>query len=946
MFGPNETYRNASYQLVDDGDENTTLGLISFTARTGHDNALSPGDFELDELAPENGLLSLLIEDFSDGDGGISFTHDSLSSLLNAEALIGNLVIDTPAVTDPMRISVGLDRDVIDGVQDGWVYGGGATIDSDNEHFNFGEGLTLGVGGVAAYVLGAEEMAGTEGADQLAGGVGDNSLFGLGGADTLAGGTGDDFLDGGDGDDQLFGDEGHDALKGGAGRDAMAGGAGDDSYEVDDIDDVVTESAGEGNDTIVTSLAAFSLQDVDNVENLFFGGTGDFAGSGDDAANRLGGGAGNDTLSGGAGDDSFESAAGSDAIDGGDGADVLLLEGGRYRYDFARDGAGVITVTDSEDPREIVLTSVEAVFFAGTGETWGVDDLFGYFGTEGDDVLSGNALGNALFGMGGNDTLAGGAGSDSLDGGTGADAMAGGTDDDTYFADDSGDTATEAAGEGYDSVVSSVSYTLGANLEELVLAGSAAISGTGNALDNWLGGNDGANLLQGLAGNDTLDGGEGADTMQGGTGNDVYIVDVAGDVVTESYNAGSDEVRTALASYTLGANVERLTGLAATGQTLTGNSLANVLTGGAGADVLSGGSGSDTAAWSWSEAGVTVDLLNNVLEGDAAGDTLISIENLTGGSGADTLSGTGAANILDGGAGADLLTGRGGNDVYLVDDEGDVVVEAAGEGSDEIRSLLGFYTLAGVDNVETLRFAGVGGFTGIGGDGNDIIFGGAGNDQLEGGAGYDMLTGGAEADDLIGGADGDVLDGGLGADYMEGGTGSDTYLVDDIGDEVVELAGEGVDQVQARIAEYTLADGVENLTGTHYGSMHFTGNGLGNFIIGGYHNDTLEGLAGNDELRGGYAGDTLEGGDGDDLLVGGDGVDLLTGGAGADTFRYSGWDSAASGFADRITDFAAGEDKIDLALVDAGFGNSDRGGFRLRRHGCLLQHRRRAALCL
>jgi Ca2+-binding RTX toxin-like protein len=551
-------------------------------------------------------------------------------------------------------------------------------------------------------------------------------------------------------------------------------------------------------------------------------------------------------------------------------------------------------------------------------------------GTPGDDDMNGSGGDDDMAGGDGNDSFASSGGNDTIDGGAGTDTLRlfGALADFTITRD----AATGAVIledktglEGKITVKGVEKIYFATDNADFAPGDLVGFWGTenddalvqGNERDNLIYGLAGNDLLKGLAGNDMLDGGAGADTMQGGTGNDVYLVDQSGDVVTEAYNAGSDEVRTALASYTLGTNVERLTGLAATGQNLTGNSLANILTGGAGADVLNGGSGSDTAAWSWSEAGVTVDLQNNILSGDAAGDTLISIENLTGGSGADTLSGTSAANVLDGGGGADLLTGRGGNDIYYVDSPDDVVVELAGQGNDEIRT--SYYYWEATANVETLRFVGVGSFTGVGGDGNDLIYGGNDGDELEGGAGYDTLIGGAGNDDLIGGADGDVLDGGLGGDYLEGGTGDDVYRVDDEGDEIVEYAGEGIDQVYALIADYTLPDEVENLTGNLYEDMHLVGNGLANVILGGGLYDTLEGMAGNDELRGGGADDVLDGGDGDDLLVGGDGIDELTGGAGADTFRYGGWDSGTLGSADRITDFVAGEDRIDLAGIDAGF---------------------------
>src|SRR5213078_3305109 len=143
--------------------------------------------------------------------------------------------------------------------------------------------------------------------------------------------------------------------------------------------------------------------------------------------------------------------------------------------------------------------------------------------------------------------------------------------------------------EGIDEVRTALaSFTLGANIENLTFTGTGAFAGTGNALNNVITGGAGNDTLTGGAGDDTLNGGAGSDTMAGGAGNDVYIVDVATDVVTENANEGTDEVRTALASYTLGTNVENLTYTGAAAFTGTGNTLDNVITGGAGTDNLSG----------------------------------------------------------------------------------------------------------------------------------------------------------------------------------------------------------------------------------------------------------------------------------------------------------------------------------------------------------------------
>jgi Ca2+-binding RTX toxin-like protein len=126
--------------------------------------------------------------------------------------------------------------------------------------------------------------------------------------------------------------------------------------------------------------------------------------------------------------------------------------------------------------------------------------------------------------MAGRDTLQGGTGNDTLDGGTGADTMLGGAGDDIYFVDNKDDTATEAKGSGTDTVYASVSYTLGSNVEKLVLTGTEAINGTGTKLDNVLVGNAAANKLDGGYGSDTLSGGLGNDTLTGDNGADHFVL--------------------------------------------------------------------------------------------------------------------------------------------------------------------------------------------------------------------------------------------------------------------------------------------------------------------------------------------------------------------------------------------------------------------------------------
>ena len=234
------------------------------------------------------------------------------------------------------------------------------------------------------------------------------------------------------------------------------------------------------------------------------------------------------------------------------------------------------------------------------------------FGSDGNDTLNGG-IGNDtldgwngtdyLYGNDGNDYILGYYGSDYLDGGAGNDTLSGESDNDTYVVDSSLDVVTEYVGEGTgDRVNAYINYTLGAEVENLYLYGSAT-SGTGNDLNNYidttvssnnytlsgLGGNDtlvgyggvdnlyggtGNDVLYGLSGNDSLDGGAGNDTMYGSSGNDTYVVDSSLDVVTEYVGEGTGDRVNAYINYTLGANVENLY-LYGTATSGTGNELDN-----------------------------------------------------------------------------------------------------------------------------------------------------------------------------------------------------------------------------------------------------------------------------------------------------------------------------------------------------------------------------------
>jgi trimeric autotransporter adhesin len=583
---------------------------------------------------------------------------------------------------------------------------------------------------------------GTAAADWIRGLAGADTLRGLDGDDLLDGGADNDRLEGGNGNDRLIGGEGNDNLIGGLGADTMIGGIGNDSYAVDNNDDLVTEGLDEGTDTVNASIS-YTL--TDNFENLTLTGAESLNATGNALNNRITGNAGINIL----------------------------------------DGAG------------------------------------------GNDTLIGGAS---------NDTLIGGEGNDNLNGGVGADVMRAGVGNDIYAVDELGDAVIELVGEGTDTVNSSITYTLGENLENLTLTGVATINGSGNSLDNRITGNASDNTLIGAEGNDTLIGGLGVDTLIGGLGNDSYTVDNSADVVTELASEGTDTVNSSV-TYTLGANLENLTLTGTDAINASGNSLDNRITGNASDNTLIGGEGNDT---------------------------------------------------LIGGLGADTLIGGLGSDSYTVDNIADVLTELVGEGTDTVNSSV-TYTLGA--NLENLTLTGTDAINGTGNALDNRLTGNAGENILSGGDGNDTLSGASGNDSLLGGAGNDALNGGAGDDQMAGGAGNDTYTVDSIGDVVSELADEGVDQVNASVS-FVSTNNIENITLTGTANINVVGNALANRLTGNAGDNQLDGGDGIDTISGAAGNDVLIGGAGDDVLSGGTGANTLLGGTGNDRMSS---DAASSG---------------------------------------------------
>ncbi|WP_349371477.1 S8 family serine peptidase [Salinarimonas sp.] len=368
--------------------------------------------------------------------------------------------------------------------------------------------------------------------------------------ENVVSGDGDDYLIGNQWANELRGMRGDDLIDGRSGADLMYGGRGNDIYIVDDAGDQVFEVVSEGVDTIRTFV---NLTLADNVERLEMLGT---------ASLRANGNSANNTMVGNVGDNLINGAAGNDYMVGGAGNDIYIVGSlGDRVVEFV--GEGIDTVRSWID--WVLGDHLERL------------ELFG---------TAASATGNAL-----NNTLVGTSGANLLNGGSGNDYMAGGAGNDIYIVGSINDTVIEMAGGGVDTVRAWVDLTLADNVERLELMGST-VSGTGNALDNTIVGNDANNVLNGATGDDY---------MVGGGGNDLYVVGSIGDRTIEAAGQGIDTVRSWI-DWTLSNHVERLElqGSASTSargnalnNTIVGNSAANVIDGEWGNDFLVGGGGND-----------------------------------------------------------------------------------------------------------------------------------------------------------------------------------------------------------------------------------------------------------------------------------------------------------------------------------------------------------------
>ncbi len=617
-------------------------------------------------------------------------------------------------------------------------------------------------------------IIGTNGDDFLEGTAEGDSISGFDGEDTLVGGEGDDTLNGGDDED---------VLEGGLGADALVGGSGTDIASYANAASAVSLNLATGGTG--GEAEGDTFQSIERVVGSDFN---DVIVGDEGFINGLSGGAGDDTLDGGGGSiNLLEGGLGADELIGGESLDLAYYfeASARVNLDLRTGGTAGEAAGDS-------FTSIEGVV-----------------GSSFDDFIVGDDEGNIIFGNSGADRLRGGGGNDTIEGGIGADDMRGGAGTDTAAYDfaeqrvnlnlSTGGTAGDAAGDSF------------ASIENV----------RGTSFNDFIFGNNAANLIEGRSGDDRLRGSGGNDTLNGGDGDDELI-------------------------------------------------------GGAGADILSGGFNTDTASYAGARARVNLDMRSAGTAGDAAGDTFINIENVKGTSHNDFIIGDAQDNVLDGGAGNDRLRGDDGNDTIIGGlGEDDM---RGGAGTDEVnyagateRVNLNLNTGGSAGEAAGDTFSSIENVVGSGFD--DFIFGTNAANVIEGGAGADRLRGSGGDDTLLGGDDNDNLVGGLGADVLDGGAGIDV---------VSYRTAEARVNLDMRAAGTAgEADGdtfidIETVLGSAFGDFIF-GNAADNLLDGGDGDDRLRGDEGNDTLNGGTGDDNFFGGTGADVFLfeDGDGDDLI-----------------------------------------------------------------------
>lgn len=780
--------------------------------------------------------------------------------------------------------------------------GVGLTISMDSPQFNTGIALGDtydGIEGIMGTAF-ADTIVGNNEGNTLRGEAGNDVLAGIGGDDTLIGGAGADSLDGGAGYNiASYATAAQGVVASLATPAINTGDAAGDTYA-----NIQQINGSEFGDTL-TAL---------NANGSTLRGLG-----GDDILNAAGFGAqlngddGNDVLNGSNADDVLIGGAGADQIRGNGGADLAS-----YVTSFAGVTVSLATGGTGGDAAGDTFSGVENVA-----------------GTNFNDTIAGDAAGNYLLGLLGDDTLDGGDGDDLLEGGAGADTLRGGAGFDfaTYGGATSGVTASLVGG-----------FEAGEATGDTFVSVEGLL---GSAFGDTLTGDANSNVIQGYAGNDIINGGAGIDQLIGGDGDDVIIGGLGND------------------SLTGGAGADTFTYLSGLESQSTPEIAPDIIN-----DFQSGVDKIDISALTPTNVTITQDGIYTLVSAQSSsgafavrviGSVAITdiIQTATGSqivgtAGNDTINGTNGNDVIAGGAGNDVLTGGTGSDTfrYLAASDspggaGDYITDFQ-TGSDRIdltalntsaisliRSGATTYLFATTPSgAFQLTIAGVV-------QGGDILYGNnhsvfiQGNPNANDG---ELLIGSSQGDPILGYGGNDTLIGGGGADALAGGAGVDTYVYQALTDSNASGYDNlfdfetGVDRIDLS-ALNTLSISVIRQDGSSFifgssanGAFQMIAAGRainGNdFIYGNNHSVYLVGSSASDVLVGSSQADPIIGGDGDDFIVGGRGADALAGdsgngsGTGRDVFIYQQVsDSSATDGYDNLFDFQTGLDKIDLTSI-------------------------------
>lgn len=824
-------------------------GRLTLTDTSGSDSinaAAVSGNSTINLNAGQNSTIagktlttggSTTIENAFGGDGNDTITGNSSNNLLFGGR--GNDTISGGNGND--SIFGGAGADTIDGgAGDDIVY---YTKSTAAVTVNLGTNVNTGGEAQGDSIGGVEYVWGSYHDDNITGDANNNALLGSDGNDTLTGGNGNDWLQGQEGNDTLIGGAGNDTLDGGNGADTASYATSSAAVTVN-----ISTNSHSGGDAQGDSLL--------NIENVI-------------GSNY------NDLLNGNSDANALYGMDGNDWLYGNDGADVLNGGNGTDGVDYTYSGAVTINLA----------TNVNTGGFAQGDSLVSIEMVVG---SNYNDTITGDANANTLYGLSGNDTLNGGDGNDWLYGDAGSDALNGGngTDGADYRNSTVAVTVnllsnTGTGGDAQGDTYTSIETLIGSYLNDSITGDSNANTLYGSNGNDTLSGGDGNDWIEGEDGTDTLIGGVGNDTLNGGNGTDT--VSYSGSASAVNVNISSNVVSGGDAQGDTISNFENISG-SSYNDTLTGSSAANALYGmdgndwlygGLGADTLDGGNGTDGVGYGGSTVAVTVNLATNVnTGGDAAGDTLTSIETIIGSAYNDSITGDANANTLYGAVGNDTLNGGDGND-WLQGEAGSDTIDG-GNGTDIVS--YSDSTAAVTINLATNSHSG-GSAAGDSITNVENVYGSSYGDQLNGNSGVNTLYGMDGNDWLYGNAGADTLDGGNGTDGV--GYSNSTSAV------TVNLA--------------TNVNTGGDAQGDSLVSIET--------VIGSGYNDSITGDANANTLYGAGGNDTLSGGNGSDWLQGEAGYDTITGGAGNDTFQYSSNSDSGTGSGSRdiITDFATGD---------------------------------------